>query len=127
MHLCLHFAAANLTDKDIPTPQLDNNKNPKELTVPLACPTTFKVDSPEAQDALTQYYKVVMKCLTMTTQHKIQVFRFNRRFYDWLTQAVSVLYDLFTLSEQTCCFQFVEYLMTHFKLNLNKTIVFVVG
>lgn len=95
MHLCLHFAAANLTDKDIPTPQLDNNKNPKELTVPLACPTTFKVDSPEAQDALTQYYKVVMKCLTMTTQHKIQVFRFNRRFYDWLTQAVSVLYDLF--------------------------------
>uniref|UniRef100_A0A1B6MEN4 Uncharacterized protein n=1 Tax=Graphocephala atropunctata TaxID=36148 RepID=A0A1B6MEN4_9HEMI len=80
----------NITQTDIPTPKLDSNKEPKELTVPLnlTSTSTFKVDSPDAENVLTQYYKVVMKCLTLTTEHKIQVFKFNKRFYDWLTQAV---------------------------------------
>uniref|UniRef100_A0A1B6FXL1 Uncharacterized protein n=1 Tax=Cuerna arida TaxID=1464854 RepID=A0A1B6FXL1_9HEMI len=75
---------------DIPTPKLDSNKDPKELTVPLnvTSPATYRVDSPDADNVLTQYYKVVMRCLTLTTEHKIQVFKFNRKFYDWLSQAV---------------------------------------
>uniref|UniRef100_A0A1B6JVD7 Uncharacterized protein n=1 Tax=Homalodisca liturata TaxID=320908 RepID=A0A1B6JVD7_9HEMI len=75
---------------DIPTPKLDSNKEPTELTVPLNVtnPATYKVDSPDADNLLTQYYKVVMKCLTLTTEHKIQVFKFNKKFYDWLSQAV---------------------------------------
>lgn len=85
----MFWAEDNLTEKDIPTPCLDNNSEPKELTVPLANPSTYKLDSPQAVGALTQYYKVVMKCLTLTTEHKIQVFKFNKRFYDWLEKAVS--------------------------------------
>ncbi|XP_054276570.1 uncharacterized protein LOC128995578 [Macrosteles quadrilineatus] len=73
---------------DICTPKLDDNKDPQELTVPLKSPTTYKIDSPEAENVLPQYYKVMMKCLTLTTGHKIQVFKFNKEFYDWLTQAV---------------------------------------
>lgn len=72
---------------DIPTPQLDSQTNPKQLKIPLKS-ASYRVDSPEAENALTEYYTVVMKCLTLTTEHKIQVFKFNRKFYDWLTKNV---------------------------------------
>lgn len=84
----------SFTQMDVCTPKLDNNKDPQELTVPLKSPTTYKIDSPEAENVLPQYYKVMMKCLTLTTGHKIQVFKFNKEFYDWLTQAVSFFFYL---------------------------------
>lgn len=73
---------------NIPTPQLDNNENPTKLKVPSEN-SAYSIDSPEAGIALTSYYKIVMKCLTLKNKHKRMIMRFNKDLYHWLSEAVS--------------------------------------
>uniref|UniRef100_A0A1B6CVF7 Uncharacterized protein n=1 Tax=Clastoptera arizonana TaxID=38151 RepID=A0A1B6CVF7_9HEMI len=70
------------------TPQLDDNENPTKLKVPTSANSDYHLDNPEAGVALTKYYVIVIKCLSLNKQKRNLVLRFNQQLYDWITNAV---------------------------------------